>query len=96
MQPDPVLECQDCGKVLRHLSPGEAQKVADNPYNFIAYCAMCTQLRENYMEGLCAGCFTMRSICIGETRCDTCRSIGGSREFDPEPYPKKSGPSARG
>lgn len=93
MLDDPVLECQDCGKVLRHLSPAEAQKVAANPYNFIAYCSRCKSLNEDYMEGQCAGCFKWKKILMGETRCDTCRSLG-SRGFDPEPNLRKSGPNS--
>jgi len=36
-----TLDCQDCGVVLKELSPAEAQKVADNPYNFTAFCKLC-------------------------------------------------------
>lgn len=45
---DPTLDCQDCGIVIRRLSPAEAQRVADNPYNFILYCRPCQEavLRE--------------------------------------------------
>lgn len=38
---EPVLECQNCGEVVRRLSEEEAQRVAANPYNFIVYCAGC-------------------------------------------------------
>lgn len=38
---DPVLECQDCGRILLRLSLAQAQQVADNPYNFIAHCGPC-------------------------------------------------------
>ncbi len=40
MKPE-VLECQQCGDVIRELSDAEAQKVADNPYNYIIYCKLC-------------------------------------------------------
>lgn len=36
-----VLECQDCGEVVRELTPAEAQQVADRPYNFIVRCHEC-------------------------------------------------------
>lgn len=94
MLDDPTLDCDDCGRILRHLSPSEAQKVARNPYNFIAYCTTCQKAREGYMEGLCACCFTMRLIRMGEIRCDSCLSTGGPRDLDPEPYPRKSGPNS--
>lgn len=45
MYDQPVLECQDCGDVVRELSDAEAQRVADSPYDFIVYCHSC---RENY------------------------------------------------
>lgn len=41
MYDDAVLECQDCGAVLLRLSHAEAQKVADNPYNYVFYCKQC-------------------------------------------------------
>lgn len=44
-EPTPTLDCQDCGRVLRRLTPAEAQQVAANPYNFIGYCPQCA--REN-------------------------------------------------
>lgn len=40
MKPE-VLECQDCGDVVKVLEPVEAQQVAEKPYNFIVYCARC-------------------------------------------------------
>lgn len=46
MLDQPVLECQDCGRVLRTLSPAEAQQVADNPYNFIFFCVPCQRVKE--------------------------------------------------
>jgi hypothetical protein len=36
-----VLECQSCGEILRQLSHSEAQMVADNPYNYVVWCAQC-------------------------------------------------------
>ena len=41
MYDNPVLECQDCGVVLRELTLAEAQQVAANPYNFIVFCKLC-------------------------------------------------------
>ena len=37
----PTIDCQDCGVVLRKLTDAQAQQVAANPYNFIAYCNTC-------------------------------------------------------
>lgn len=34
----PTLDCQACGNVVKILTPGEAQQVAANPYNFVVYC----------------------------------------------------------
>jgi uncharacterized protein with PIN domain len=47
-----TLDCQDCGKVLRELSPAEAQKVADRPYDHVWYCVACKNARnrERYLE----------------------------------------------
>jgi hypothetical protein len=39
-----VLECQTCGVVLQELSLEQAQKVAQNPYNYIGFCAACKRL----------------------------------------------------
>ena len=36
-----TLDCQDCGDVVRRLSPSEAQEVAQAPYSFIVYCELC-------------------------------------------------------
>ena len=36
-----VLECQQCGVVLRQLTPAQAKEVARNPYNYIEYCRVC-------------------------------------------------------
>lgn len=38
---EPVLECQDCGAVVRKLTPAEAREVAARPYDFIVYCGRC-------------------------------------------------------
>lgn len=40
-----VLECQDCGRVIRHLSVVEAQRIAVNPYNFVFWCDDCSRKR---------------------------------------------------
>lgn len=42
---DEVLECQDCGAVLRRLTPAEAQQMADRPDDFVAYCSDCRRAR---------------------------------------------------
>jgi hypothetical protein len=36
-----ALECQQCGTVLKRLSPAESQRVALNPYGFVAFCGPC-------------------------------------------------------
>jgi len=46
MSDQPTIDCQDCGVVLRELSPDEAQEVARNPYNFIFYCDTCKRGRK--------------------------------------------------
>jgi hypothetical protein len=45
MDAHPVLECQQCGRVLRHLTYAEAQKIADNPYDYVFICGDCTPRR---------------------------------------------------
>jgi len=35
------LECQECGDRLRLLTQQQAQMVARNPYNYVAYCLKC-------------------------------------------------------
>ena len=47
MKDQHTLDCQDCGNVLRVLTPAEAQKVAANPYNYIAYCKRCASAIES-------------------------------------------------
>lgn len=48
---DSVLECQDCGEIILRLSDAEAQKVANNPYNFVVWCESCRrQLRKQLFE----------------------------------------------
>lgn len=37
----PVLECQDCGIVIKELTPEEVRLVAANPQNFIIWCGPC-------------------------------------------------------
>lgn len=46
MRTEPVLECQDCGAILRHLTAEEAAEVAVRPYDFIRYCWACRRDRE--------------------------------------------------
>jgi len=41
MDERPTLDCQDCGVVMRWLSPAEAAEVARRPYDFIVYCPSC-------------------------------------------------------
>ena len=38
---DRVLECQDCGVVLRELTAAEAQQVSLRPYDFVVRCSQC-------------------------------------------------------
>ncbi|WP_162802103.1 hypothetical protein [Ornithinimicrobium murale] len=47
MYPDArlVLECQDCGDVVRKLTAGEAQQVAASPHNFVVFCNQCRRER---------------------------------------------------
>ena len=33
-----TLDCQACGRVIRVLTAGEAQQVAERPYDFVIYC----------------------------------------------------------
>ena len=40
------MECQDCGEVIRELSPAEARAVADKPYNFVVFCRQCAAEQE--------------------------------------------------
>jgi hypothetical protein len=42
---NPTLDCQDCGAVVKKLTDAEAQKVADNPYNYVVYCVSCRSYR---------------------------------------------------
>lgn len=46
MNQPPVLECQDCGDVVRELSAAEAQRVANRPYDFVVYCGPCQADRD--------------------------------------------------
>lgn len=47
-----TLDCQDCGTVLRVLSPEEAQTVADKPHDYVRYCRSCAPDRvREYEEG---------------------------------------------
>ncbi|HEY6019074.1 MAG TPA: hypothetical protein VIY48_04015 [Candidatus Paceibacterota bacterium] len=42
---DLILECQDCGTVLKQLEPSESQKVASNPERYIIFCGPCGSAR---------------------------------------------------
>lgn len=44
MDEEPTLDCQSCGYPMKELSPAQAQEVADNPYNFIVFCAQCREV----------------------------------------------------
>jgi uncharacterized protein with PIN domain len=44
---EPILECQDCGSVLRRLSAAEAAEVAARPYDFVRYCGTCARDRRD-------------------------------------------------
>lgn len=48
MSREPTLDCQDCGAVVKKLTHDEAQMVAANPYNYVAYCPPCRR----YQQGL--------------------------------------------
>ncbi len=48
--PRDILECQQCGDELKELTPLEAQKVANNPYNYVVYCRTCKRDIEKLME----------------------------------------------
>lgn len=43
---NPTLDCQGCGTTLRELTRAEAAKVADRPYDYIAFCRMCARDQE--------------------------------------------------
>lgn len=43
------LECQDCGTRLHELTPEQAQRVADNPMNYILLCRPCAADHEREM-----------------------------------------------
>lgn len=48
--PRSYLECQDCGEVLRELTPAEAQRVARAPYDFVCYCRSCVRYHRNHQS----------------------------------------------
>lgn len=51
----PALYCQDCGDLVRYLTPEEVQRVARDPYAYIAYCYvhfMDLQQRINNQRGV--------------------------------------------
>lgn len=39
----PTLDCQGCDEILRYLTYAEAQRVADNPQNFIHWGKDCIE-----------------------------------------------------
>ena len=39
----PVLECQDCGQIVRQLDAREARMVAERPYDFVVLCRRCSE-----------------------------------------------------
>ncbi|WP_159600239.1 hypothetical protein [Agromyces humi] len=45
----PTLDCQDCGRVLRKLTPAEAQRVAYRPYSFIVFCNDCAPNQPGFL-----------------------------------------------
>lgn len=47
----PTLDCQNCGDTVKVLTDAEAQMVALDPYNYIAYCHDCGEAIES------EGCF---------------------------------------
>ena len=40
-----VLECEDCGRIIKTLTEYENQRMADKPYDFISYCDPCKASR---------------------------------------------------
>ena len=42
---DAVLECQDCGTVLRVLTAEERRQVVDSPHAFVRWCGACVRSR---------------------------------------------------
>lgn len=36
-----TLDCQTCGEVIRELTPGQAQQVAEHPERYIVDCRSC-------------------------------------------------------
>ncbi len=45
MYKEETLDCQDCGDIVKILTPSEARQVAAKPYNFIVYCEQCIKDR---------------------------------------------------
>lgn len=37
----PTIDCQGCGDILNYLTDAQAQRVANNPQNFIFWCQDC-------------------------------------------------------
>ena len=42
------LECHRCGKRIRYL--GDAEELAWNPYNFVAYCQECVKEHHSLLD----------------------------------------------
>lgn len=50
MTDNDVLECQDCGQVVRHLSMAEAHWMSHFPNSYIVYCEPCGRDRQRLLE----------------------------------------------
>lgn len=50
MSDHPVIECQDCGYILRHLTAAEEAQVAQMPQNFVWYCNPCSKERSRQWD----------------------------------------------
>jgi hypothetical protein len=42
---EPVIECQDCGYVLRKMTSAESKRAAQRPYDFEWWCYTCRKDR---------------------------------------------------
>ena len=42
---DHTLDCQDCGRVLARLTPEQAPRVAEKPYDYMLRCVECRKGR---------------------------------------------------
>lgn len=47
---EPTVDCQTCGEVIRRLTPAEARRVADRPYDFVVNCGPCGRAEARRIE----------------------------------------------